>query len=242
MVSRHGCINGPLGLAALALAGCGDLMATRSPGERGYAEVAISLGGMDSPLGKRAAASDTVVTLRNLFLELSAPGLPLQGRTVALSENIRGGSVTPPAQLIALWGPRNWKVKAWTTDAADSVLHKDSTTLYVEPGDTTALSLSLNPRFSVLVGRFISESSKIAAIERLELVVNGTVVDDTTFINKEKKFDVVLSDKYLRLGQASTIEMRALDRISPPRVKYSKSVILDPGESVDSTITIQLDG
>lgn len=233
-------VAGALALSAF-LGGCGDFMATESPGRRAFASVAVSLAPVGGALGKRSAATDTTVLLRTLHLELSSTGLPLQYRSVALAGNIHAGTLAPAPQVFALWGPRNWKVKAWTEDAADSVIHCDSTTLYVQPGRTAALTLPLNPRYSVLIGRFISMSNKVAAIEKLELRVNGQVVDDTTFLIKLKAFDVTLSSKYLRLGQPSTVELRAIDRLLPLRVKYSKTVIIDPDEGADSMMTITLD-
>lgn len=230
----------PALLAAL-LAGCGDFMDTEAPGRRGFASVAVSLAPVDGALGKRSAAADTTVQLRTLHLEFSSTGLPLQYREVALAGDIHAGSIAPASQVFALWGPRNWKVKAWTQDAADSVIHEDSTTFYVEPGDTAALAMSLQPRYSVLIGRFLSESNKVTAIEKLELRVNGRVVDDTTFLIKLRTFDVALSSKYLRLGQPSTVELRAIERLSPLRVKYSKTVIIDPDVGVESMMTIKLD-
>jgi hypothetical protein len=132
-------------------------------------------------------------------------------------------------------------VKAWTLDEADSVIHKDSTTLYVQPGDTAGLTMTLNPRYAVLVARFISASNSIAPLEKVDLRVDGVTVDAITFNGKQKRFDVILAHKYLRLGRSATVEMRALDKADPDRVRYSKTVILDPDESVESTITIQLD-
>lgn len=230
-------------LCLLALAGC-DFMATEAPAGLGFAQISLSLGALGSPLAKRSRAMgklDTVVTLKTLHLELVAPGAPTQSRIVKLAGNIQSESITPAAQLFGLFGMKNWKLRAWTQDANDSVIHRDSTTFFVVPGDTTPLRMPLNPRYSVLIGRFISHSDRIAKIEKLELRVDGVLVDDTVFSSKQRIFDIVLSDKYLRVGRSTKVEMRALDRTSPDRVKYSKSVVLDPDETVDSQITIQLD-
>lgn len=43
------------------------------------------------------------------------------------------------------------------------------------------MSLSLLPAYSVLMARFLSNDKKAMGIKKLELVVGGRVVDDTTF-------------------------------------------------------------
>lgn len=229
-----------LALAAALLAGCGDFMATRDPGTPGWAGVAFTVVAMGGALGKVACGNDTLVDLRTLHLQFTASGMPTQYRAVSLAGNIHAGNLIPAIQLVPLWGPRNWKLKAWTTDAVDSVLHLDSTTLYVEPGDTTALSFALNPRYTVLVGRFISQSSSITSIEKLELRVNNVVVDDTVFSPKKKIFNVVLSSKYLKAGVSSSIKLNALDRASPARITYTKTVSVNPALGGESVIAVEL--
>jgi hypothetical protein len=132
-------------------------------------------------------------------------------------------------------------MKTWTTDDVDSVLHLDSTTFFVEPGDTTTVPFTLKPRYSVLVGRFISESSRITAIEKLEMRVDNVVVDDTVFSPKKKVFEVVLSTKYLKVGQSATVKLSAMDKASNNHIKYTRTVIVNPSEGGESVVTVELD-
>ena len=228
---------------ALLLASCGSFMETQEPGPAGLAEIRISLGRFGQPLAKVATAAgknDTLITLDSLHLVLTSPGMATQTRTLMVVGNINTGSITMAVQSFNLYSLRNWQVKAWTDDNNDSVVHLDSTTFYVNPADTAIVSLPLNPRYSVVIARFVSTSTTVTAIEKLELRVNGSVVDDTVFKPKLKTFNVKLSNKYLKVGASATIILNALDRASPARVKYTKTVTLTPTASRDSSINIQL--
>ncbi|HLP42525.1 MAG TPA: hypothetical protein VK465_13535, partial [Fibrobacteria bacterium] len=203
----------------------------------GAAAITVSLAPVTTALAKKA---DTSVTLDTLHLLLTSPGCPSRDVVVPVSGDIHAASQSLTATVAGLQPLRNWKVKAWSRDLVDSVVHIDSTTFYVEPGATAAVPMRLNPRFSVLVARFVSTSATVTKIEKLVLRVNGTIVDDTTFSSKKAIFDVRLSHKYLKAGIATTLRLEALDRASPARVKYSKTFSLTPTASLDTTLTVKL--
>ena len=104
-----------------------------------------------SALAKKA---DTLVTLSTLHVLLTSPGCAARELALPVSGDINSASRPVAALVNGLPSLRNWKLKAWTTDAADSVMHVDSTAFYVRPGDTAAVDLRLLPRYSILVSRF----------------------------------------------------------------------------------------
>jgi hypothetical protein len=237
-------------LSILFLVACADLAtvmeppsagrsgaAARAEDATGSAGIRITLAPLVAGLAKKA---DTTVTLDTLHLLLTSPGCPSRSLDIPVSGNIHGASLALAARVDSLKGLRNWKVKAWTRDLADSVIHSDSTTFYVQPGDTGRVSLLLNPRYAVLVARFVSTSNSVTAIEKLVLRVGGVVVDDTVFATRRRTFDVRLSHKYLKAGASATVKLEALDRASPARIRYSHTLSVAPNSARDTTLTVQL--
>lgn len=234
-------------LALPLLAGCGSLTGTSEPageaGLSGSARLELSLAPIATALSKKSALAkknDTVVTLDTLYLSFTSPGCPTQFLAKPLSGGIQSAGMNVPVTVNNLKGLRNWKVKVWTSDLLDSSQHVDSTTFYVDPGDTSLVNMNLFSKFSVLIARFVSTSNSVTAIEKLELLVNGVVQDDTTFASKKRIFDLKLSYKYLKVGSTATIVLRALDRASPARVKYTQSLSFNPQQSRDSVVTVNL--
>ena len=231
--------------ASLLLAACGPLLGPQSTddGEKGAARFQISLASPGSALGKAAAEArknDTLTRVDTLFLTLTSPGSTTRNVKLPVSGNINAGPLTLNATVANLPSLRNWKVQARASDNLDSTVHLDSTTFYVKPGDTASVNMSLLPRFSVFIARFVSTSNAITAIEKLELRINGVTVDDTLFAPKKKIFDLKLSQKYFRVGVSATIALRALDRASPARVRYRRSFTYTAGASADSVFTVTL--
>lgn len=233
-----------LSAAVLFLTGCGDLTAVEDAPARleavdqegGAVTIQVSLGAV--ALAKKA---DTNVTLDTLHLTLTSAGCPTRLVNLPVAGNINTSSRVLTATVTGLQPLRNWKVKAFSRDLADTVLHIDSTTFYVKPADTAMVSMLLNPRYSVLIARFVStKASMVDNLEKLILRVNGVIVDDTTFATKRDVFDVKLSHKYLKAGASATIKLEALDRASPARIRYSQTLTLTPRASGDSTVTVNL--
>lgn len=204
--------------------------------QTGSAFIRISLGSV-AALAKKA---DTTVTLDTLHIALSSPGCSTRAIDLPVAGNIHSGSLAFTALFDGLEPLRNWNLKAYTRDMVDSLVHIDSTTFFVKPADTSAVSMLLAPKFSILVARFISTSDQVEKIEKLVLKVNGVVVDDTVFSSKRKIFDVKLSHKYVKAGVSTTLLMEAMDKASSNHVKYSKTLTFTPRTSSDSTITVKL--
>jgi hypothetical protein len=231
-------------LAAGLLVGCGTVTGVEDPStsarvetsdDDGAVVIRIALGSV--ALAKKA---DTNITLDTLHLTLTAAGCPTRTVNLPVSGNINTSGLVLTTKVTGLNPLRNWKLKAFSRDLADTVMHIDSTTFYVKPADTANVSLTLVPKYSVLVARFISTSNSVTAIQKLILRVNGVVVDDTTFSAKQRIFDLKLSHKYIKAGANTTIKLEALDRASPARIKYSKQFTLNPRATGDSTLTVNL--
>lgn len=236
-----------LGFAAFLPVACGTLTGSeeassriesnRKDGGTGSAVIRISLGSVVA-LAKKA---DTMVTLDTLHITLSSPGCSTRAIDLPVAGDIQSGSQAFTARFDGLEPLRNWMLKAHSRDLSDSVVHIDSTTFFVKPADTADVSLLLAPKYSILVARFVSTSSKVTSIEKLVLKVDGIVVDDTVFASKQKVFDVMLSHKYVKAGESTTLQLQAMDKASNNHVKYSQTLTFTPRASGDSTITIQLD-
>lgn len=255
-------VAGFLLAAVLSLTACGTVAGIEEPAaseDRGAVVIRIALGstalqkqaaaaaeaaGSQSPGAARGAAlakkGDTVITLDTLHLVLTSPGCPTRLVNLPVSGSIHAGSRVLTARVEGLNPLRNWKVKAYSRDLADSVLHSDSTTFFVKPADTAQVSMLMMPRYSVLVARFVSTWNKVDAIKRLELRVNGEVVDDTTFKQKEKTFDLRLSHKYLKANATASVELRAYTNTNAGSLKYRKTVTVNALASQDSEVTVQL--
>lgn len=238
------------GIAGL-LTACGTIAGVEEPvdaGNRGAVVIRIALG--STALQKQAPGAaqgavlakkgDTVITLDTLHLVLTSPGCTDRLVNLPVTGSIHTGSRLLTAKVEGLNPLRNWKVKAYSRDLVDTVLHSDSTTFYVKPADTAQVSMLMTPRYSVLVARFVSTWNKVDAIKKLELRVNGTVVDDTTFGVKQKVFDLRLSHKYLKANASASVELRAYTGTNAGSLKYRKTVAINPQASQDSEITVQL--
>jgi hypothetical protein len=232
--------------AVLSLTACGTVAGPEAPEareDRGAVVIRIALG--STALQKRAAPSlakkgDTVITLDTLHLVLTSPDCPTRLVDLPVSGSIQAGAQVLTAKIEGLKPLRNWKVKAYSRDLADTVLHDDSTTFYVKPADTAQVSMLLTPRYSVLVARFVSTWTKVDAIKKLELLVNGSVVDDTVFAQKVRTFDVRLSHKYLKANAAASVELRAYTNTTAASLRYVRAVTLNTQASQDSEVTVPL--
>jgi hypothetical protein len=230
-------------LAAFLLVACADVTSVEEPtaariesqDDNGSVLIRIALGSV--ALAKKA---DTNITLDTLHLVLTSAGCSTRTVNLPVAGNINASNLVLTTKVDGLNPLRNWKLKAYSRDLTDSVMHMDSTTFYVKPADTAEVSMGLSPKYSVLIARFVSTNASLTKIEKLVLRVNGVAVDDTTFSSKKAIFDLKLSHKYLKAGTSATIKLEALDRASPARIKYSKQFTLNPRASGDSTVTVNL--
>lgn len=237
--------------ASLLLTACADLTGVSEPTasrvegadaseadrDQGAVIIRIALG--STALQKRSSV-DTAITLDTLHLVLSCAGQADREVDLPVTGNINAASQVLTHKVTGLAPLRNWKLKAFSRDLADTVLHIDSTTFYVKPADTAAVSMLLAPRYSVLVARFVSTSALVASIKKLELRVDGQVVDDTVFAVRLKVFDVRLCHKYLKAGSATSVELRAYTSEKNKDLKYAKTLAVNAAASQDSEVSVQL--
>ncbi len=136
-------------------------------------------------IGKLQKSS--AIDLQRLILTATASSGEIVKDTSTLS-----GNAEQTVQRVLLLKPlRTWTIAAESRDQRDSLIHSGSTAaVYVDPGDTISLSLSLASRFAMYEAVFQALPDSISAtasgtgkapvtIDRLVLKVNGTALVDS---------------------------------------------------------------
>ncbi len=159
----------PALVAALFLTSClldsrGDQRARPGAGETG--NVVLNLGlerSRDIVLSKSAA--DTTFELDSLIIVLTAPGADtLVHRYPFAGRPDTGNIVLADPLEFELDALRNWKARIYSIDIRESpfrrdTVHLDSVTFGVLPTDTTFVSKTVSPAFSILRVRFLSSQA-----------------------------------------------------------------------------------
>lgn len=118
-------------------------------------------------------------------------------------------------------------------------VHKDSVNFYVKPSDTLIVNKTVNPRYSMLRCRVVSNNSLQIQnnVKEVRLTVNGVIQDFTTL--NSKTFDVLLTYKYIKTNTSYNILLQAFDKNSDDR-GYEKQFNLNVSSGVDTLMNISL--
>ena len=144
----------------------------------------------------------TEINLSNLYIEMSS-GTSSVLDTIAVS----GSSQIIVDRTYSNLTPGEWVLTAETVDDADSTIHEGSTTFMVVADQTTEVSLDLTSKYSMLTTNFVSIADSVS---RLELLVNSTLVNDTSFTQGSEAGNTVsLGYDYLVSGESHTIALDA---------------------------------
>lgn len=149
----------------------------------GYARLRLRLEPNQSVLAK--LNTDTTFQLDSLIIELTAPGATPVRIVSAISGRPDSGLIALPPTVLSLPGLRNWTARFYTIDeqvgppARRDTVHIDSIIFAVRPADTTRVSKTISPAFSILRARFMSylADSIPNKVLWLRLKVDGVVRD-----------------------------------------------------------------
>ena len=105
-------------------------------------------------LGKVGALTkSSTINLQKLIVTAVSSASPAD--TVRDTTTVNGNDAVTVLRTLTLKPLRNWIINARTLDAKDSVIHSGSTSsFFVKPSDTTAVSLNLTSKFSMYQANF----------------------------------------------------------------------------------------
>ena len=172
-------------LACLGLASC--LFETKyvDPDRPGYLSLDLMLKANSNALFKRSSA-DTLFRMDSVIVILTAPGASTISNTYPISGRADSGSISLATKTYTLAPLRTWKAKILSIDTTlnptrRDTVHIDSVSFTVNPGDTAFVSKSVNPVFSILRARLVSNSpaSLTNNVKYLRIRVDGVTRDST---------------------------------------------------------------
>lgn len=180
-----------------------------------------------------ALRKETAINMKNLYIQLSSPGLPTVYDTLSLS----GGSAerTERQTYSGLASRIKDQIVEWTLavesrDQNGKVIHSGDTTFSISPLDTIDVEMSLAAQYSMLVTNFFPIQD---SVEQCELKVDGTVKGNLSFAKQTRLGDTVsLNDDYLQaspMGVSHNIEMNVYGKL------WGINTLLYMG---DTTITV----
>lgn len=139
-------------------------------------------------LGKTAT-----INLQKLILTAISTATPSD--TISDTSTVSGNDAVTVVRTLVLKPLRTWVINAKTLDAKDSVIHSGSTTsFFVKPADTAAVSLNLTSRFSMYQANFNTLPDSINAssagtgkdklnLNRLVLKIDGVIKADSVLVS-----------------------------------------------------------
>lgn len=155
------------------------------PEQPGYLNLELTLRSNSSALFKSASA-DTVFRLDSVIIILSATGAATLTNTYAVSGRSDSGNIVVSQKVFALAPLRTWKAKILSIDttlnpARRDTVHIDSVSFTINPGDTANVSKTVNPVFSILRARLVSNrpDSLANTVKYLRIRVDGITRDST---------------------------------------------------------------
>ncbi|HKP95006.1 MAG TPA: YCF48-related protein [Fibrobacteria bacterium] len=155
------------------------------PRRPGYLNLDLVLRPNSGTLFKTASA-DTLFRLDSVIIVLSATGAATITNRYAISGRADSGNIVVSPKIFALAPLRIWKAKILSVDTTlnpsrKDTVHIDSVSFGINPGDTAYVTKTVNPVFSILRARLVSNSAASLAnnVKYLRIRVDGTVRDST---------------------------------------------------------------
>jgi hypothetical protein len=204
----------------LLLASC--LFETResagpAPDGDGYLTLDLLLKPNNTALFKSASA-DTLFSLDSVIVILSAPGADTARYAYAAGGRPDTGNINVSAKVYALASLRTWKAAILSIDtsmnpARRDTVHRDSVSFAVKPSDTTFVSKTVNPRFSLLKARLVSNAPDSLSnnVKWIRIRVDGATRDSVRVGKVFRFVDFGNSNTGCAVGDSGNI-MRTLDR------------------------------
>lgn len=201
----------------------------------GVGFLSLNIGIVNSQTLRKTKAiidSDTIITLNKLYFNfISNNGDFIKDSINTLSFDIRNNIILP-IRNYPLRGLKTWNLEIRGLDILDSLIYYKNTSFNIRPDDTTIVNCILDSRFTIFVARFISTSSKIKAIEKIEIKIDGEVVGSKLFSPKKKQFDELFAYKYFSVGVSHNIEFLAYTSVSFVQYKGSSNLIAVAGQDL----------
>ncbi len=198
-------------LAFLGLASC--LFETKEvdPNRPGFLNLDLTLKPNSSALFKTASA-DTIFRLDSVIVVLSANGVASIVNTYAVSGRADSGNISLTTKVYALAPLRTWKAKILSIDTTlnptrRDTVHIDSVSFNINPGDTAFVSKTVNPVFSILRARMVSNSpgSLPNNVKYLRIRVDGSTRDSVVIGPNLHWVDFGNSNTGCAVGDSGTI-------------------------------------
>lgn len=128
----------------------------------GYLNLQIQLKANANALLK-SSAGDTVFDLDSVVIELITSGAATSVNTYPITGRADLGSIAVSQKTFTLASLRTWKAVIYSIDTtlnppAKDTVHKDSVTFTINPGDTATVAKAIDPRFSILRARLVSNN------------------------------------------------------------------------------------
>lgn len=174
-------VRGAAALGLLAATSCVFETRYEDPSRPGYVNLELSLKPNADALLKRAS-TDTLFSLDSLIITLSTSGEPTVTYAYPISGRSDTGNISVTSKIYPLAPLRTWKARILTIDtsaARRDTVHLDSVTFTINGGDTTVVAKTVNPVYSILKGRLVSNSpaSLTNNVKYLRIRVDGTTRD-----------------------------------------------------------------
>ena len=132
----------------------------------------------------KVASADTLFTLDSLKLVLSATGSTTLNNSYSISGRADTGNIVIPAKIFALGSLRTWTAKIIVLDTSlnptkTDTVYNDSVNFTIRPGDTTFVTKTVNPKYSILRAKIVSSvpDSLPNNVKFLRLRVDGVMRD-----------------------------------------------------------------
>ena len=132
----------------------------------------------------KTSSADTVFRLDSLIIVLTSSGQATITKRYAITGRADSAALVIAAKVDSLAPLRTWMANIYSIDTTLSpvrrdTVHRDSVAFAIKPGDTTFVSKTVNPAYSILRSRFVSTvpESLPNPIKWIRLRVDGTMRD-----------------------------------------------------------------
>ncbi len=141
-----------------------DQVRDADPDKPGYLNLELRLKPNNNALIK-AASADTTFNLDSVIVVLSSSDTNIAATRYSYPVSGRSdtGNIAVSAKIFTLASLRTWKANIYTIDTTlnpvrKDTVHRDSVSFTIKPGDTAFVSKSVNPAYSILRARLVSNA------------------------------------------------------------------------------------
>jgi hypothetical protein len=205
----------------LSMSGClfNTSSKSKKPERTGNAQITLNMGRVG------VLAKTSAIELASLKIVLTAVGETAREKAFPLSGS--EGNVGS-AEFENLASLKNWTLSAESRDEKGVVIHSGSTSFYVKPEETTAVSLMMNAAYSMIRAEFLDVPD---SVRKVEINIDGVVRDvSETEIAYLTGQNVQLAFDYLETGRKHEIVLNSHGTM------WGKAYLLYTGKAVVETL------